>query len=79
MTSKLSSVRKLLRSRVYILITDKEAIVETDFEGLSGLMQIQALEEASTSILNFLKELKGGLRNARKSNRGVKVSRKKQG
>lgn len=44
MNNRLRDAKELIRSKVYILITDKEAKMAGDFKGFDGLMKINSLK-----------------------------------
>lgn len=56
---KLNSVSKLLKSKMYVLVTETETILHTDFKTMTGVMQISALQQAKYNIDTLLKNLLG--------------------
>lgn len=44
MQNKLRDAQKLIKSKCYILITDKEGTMAGDFKGFTGIMKINTLK-----------------------------------
>jgi hypothetical protein len=51
--TRIYSAGKLLKSKAYVLVTEKEAIVEMDFDSFDGLMAIHAMK----SIIRQLEDI----------------------
>lgn len=52
---KINSVRKLLTSSAYILITDSHTVIDADFRGVSGALM-------KSSVKHLIKELEKTLK-----------------
>lgn len=59
MTHRMKSIKNLIKSKCYILITDKEAEMAGDFRGFTGLMKIHALMDMQRNLDGLVKRLKG--------------------
>lgn len=55
--SKMKDAKALIKSKCYILVTDKEATMSGDFRGFDGLMKIHALKEMMHQAEKLLKKL----------------------
>ena len=54
--NKLNSVKKLMRSKFYVLVTDTESVVHSSFAGMSGIMQLHALRSAKAVLDKLIKD-----------------------
>lgn len=59
MSTKLKDAGKLIKSKAYILITDKEGTMAGDFRGFSGLMKIHTLKQLHENTDKVLRKLQG--------------------
>lgn len=57
MNSKLKDASKLVKSRVYILITDKEGTMAGDFRDFDGFMKLSALHSFYANTAKMIDEL----------------------
>lgn len=57
MSTRMKDAAKLLKSKCYILITDKEGTMAGDFKGFSGIMKIHTLKAMHTQTERLLNKL----------------------
>jgi cell division protein ZapA (FtsZ GTPase activity inhibitor) len=75
MSNKLSSAAKLMKSKMYVLITERETIVESDFAGFDGIMQLHTLKMLERNIAKAVKQIQ---KQMEKENGRNKALRKKR-
>lgn len=63
MNTKLRDAARLVKSKVYILVTDEEAVMNGDFRGFDNFLKLHSLQSlhANTEklIAEILKQIKG--------------------
>lgn len=57
MNSRLKDASKLIKSKCYILITDKEGVMSGDFRGFTAIMKLHTLKQMQENLQKMITKL----------------------
>lgn len=78
MNQKFKDATKLIKSRVYILVTDKDASMSGDFRGFSAFMKLHSLKLLHENTAELIRELQTKLGKGKSKSGKRKATTKKK-